>query len=150
MFCRNCGSELNDDAVFCPNCGVQTTGGNPNNANNPNNIKSFNASAVSGAPAPMPAPMQQPGYVQQPQPSGTNGLGIAGFVLGLLSLGLGFYFCITPIIALVLSIVGVVKMKNYQSCNALAIVGLVLSIIATIIWGLVWIIVGGVIFATGF
>lgn len=150
MFCRNCGSELNDDAVFCPNCGVQTTGGNPNNANNPNNIKSFNANAVNGAPAPMPAPMQHPGYVQQPQPSGTNGLGIAGFVLGLLSLGLGFYFCITPIIALVLSIVGVVKMKNYQSCNALAIVGLVLSIIATIIWGLVWIIVGGVIFATGF
>lgn len=147
MFCRNCGSELNDDAVFCPNCGVQTTGSIPNNANN---IKSLNSNAVNGAPAPMPAPMQQPGYVQQPQPSGTNGLGIAGFVLGLLSLGLGFYFCITPIIALVLSIVGVVKMKNYQSCNALAIVGLVLSIIATIIWGLVWIIVGGVIFAAGF
>lgn len=23
MFCKNCGKEINDDAVICPNCGVQ-------------------------------------------------------------------------------------------------------------------------------
>lgn len=23
MFCKNCGKEVNDNAVICPNCGVQ-------------------------------------------------------------------------------------------------------------------------------
>ncbi len=23
MFCKNCGKEINDNAVICPNCGVQ-------------------------------------------------------------------------------------------------------------------------------
>lgn len=25
MFCRNCGSEIDDRAVFCPHCGVATS-----------------------------------------------------------------------------------------------------------------------------
>ena len=24
MFCKNCGQELNDNAIICPNCGVAT------------------------------------------------------------------------------------------------------------------------------
>ena len=36
-------------------------------------------------------------------------------------------------------------MKSFKSCNGLAIAGLVLSIIATVIWGLVWLIVGAAI-----
>ena len=24
MFCKNCGKEINDGAVVCPNCGVAT------------------------------------------------------------------------------------------------------------------------------
>ena len=26
MFCKNCGKELNDNAKFCPHCGVKVTG----------------------------------------------------------------------------------------------------------------------------
>ena len=24
MFCKNCGKEINDDALFCPHCGAKT------------------------------------------------------------------------------------------------------------------------------
>ena len=26
MFCKNCGTELKDDAIFCPNCGTKVNG----------------------------------------------------------------------------------------------------------------------------
>ena len=26
MFCKNCGTEMNDDARFCPNCGNDRMG----------------------------------------------------------------------------------------------------------------------------
>ena len=141
MFCRNCGKQIDDNAVFCPHCGCQT-------------MSAGQQQPPQVQPAwqqPQATPMGQP-YVQpfNPNPQtaakGTNGLGIAGFVVGLLSLWLGVYFCITAIVGLVLSIISVVKMKNYKSCNGLAIAGLVLSIIATVIWGLVWLIVGAAIF----
>ena len=49
--CTSCGASMNDNQVFCPNCGAQVTGG--------------------GAPAPQPQqqytqPQQQ--FAQQPQP----------------------------------------------------------------------------------
>ena len=33
MFCKNCGTEMSDDARFCPNCGTDKLGENtsPNN-----------------------------------------------------------------------------------------------------------------------
>ncbi|MDE6373920.1 MAG: zinc-ribbon domain-containing protein [Clostridia bacterium] len=138
MFCRNCGKEIDDNAVFCPHCGSQTlntAGGQPQAQQQPQ-------------VTPVGQPNVQPFNVApQTEPKGTNGLGIAGFVLGLLSLYLGVYFCITPIVGLVLSIIGVTKMKTFKSCNGLAIAGLVISIIATVIWGLVWLILGAAIIA---
>lgn len=77
----------------------------------------------------------------------TNGFGIAGFVVALLSLWLGVYFCVVPIVGLVLSIVGMAFSKRYNSCNGLAVAGLVLGIISLAIWGLVWIFVGAAILA---
>jgi len=35
MFCKNCGTEINDNAVICPHCGVQVAniGAAANNSN---------------------------------------------------------------------------------------------------------------------
>lgn len=52
MFCTNCGKEINDNAVICPNCGVPTA-----------NLKQQSA--------PAPAPVSET----------TNTLAIVGFVL---------------------------------------------------------------------
>ena len=75
-----------------------------------------------------------------------NAFGIAGFVVSLVSLYLGIYFCIASVVGLVLSIVGMVQAKKCR-LNGLAIAGLVLGIISTVIWALVWIIVGAAIIA---
>lgn len=70
-----------------------------------------------------------------------NGLGIAGFVVSLLSLWLGVYFCIASIVGLVLSIIGMASSAKHSS-NGFAVAGLVIGIISVFIWGLVWLIVG--------
>ncbi|MDE7380046.1 MAG: DUF4190 domain-containing protein, partial [Clostridia bacterium] len=88
----------------------------------------------------------QPNYGYPAQPKRTNGFAIAGFVVSLVSLYLGVYLCIAPIVGLVLSIVGITKSKQYSSCNGLAIAGLVISIITLCFWGLIWLILGWSIF----
>ncbi len=140
MFCKNCGTELDDQTTVCPNCGADQ--------------KEHQAQPAPEQPAPQPAapqyqqPPQQP-YYQQPAPQPAdkkvNGLGIAGFIVALLSFGLGILFAIAPIISLALSAAGVGLRKRYTNCNGLAIAGLVIGIITTVIWGIVWISVGAVI-----
>lgn len=73
------------------------------------------------------------------QPKKINGLGIAGFVVSLLSMCTGVYFCITSIVGLILSAVGAAKSKKCTSCNGLAIAGIVLGIISVVLWGIIWI-----------
>ena len=95
----------------------------------------------------------QPIPQYQPAPpkatSGVNGYGIAGFIIALISLWCGLYLCITSIVSSVLSLVGVIKMKSFKSCNGLAIAGLIIGLITLVFWGIVWIVVGwGVINGT--
>ena len=111
MYCRNCGREIDDKAVICVHCGVPTH--NMYLAGN--------------------------GMMPQEQPKSANGFGIAGFVVSLLSLWFGILFVIVPIAGLSLSIVGMVRAKNHR-LNGLAIAGLVLGIISTLIWSLWWLI----------
>ena len=61
-----------------------------------------------------------------------NGMAIAGFVVGLVSIFLNFYG-ITGIIGLVLSIVGLKKSKETGKEKGLAIAGIVCSIIGIIV-----------------
>lgn len=75
-----------------------------------------------------------------------NGFGIAGFVVSLLSLWLGMYFCIASVVGLALSVVGMIMAKKCK-VNGLAIAGLVLGIISLVIWGIVWMVVGAAILA---
>ena len=103
MYCKNCGNQVDDNAVVCPYCGA----------------------GVRNAPV-------------EEKKKPVNGLGIAGFVISILSLWLGMYFCIASILALVLSAVAVALRKKY-SVNGLAIAGLVISCITTFIWGIIWI-----------
>lgn len=116
MFCRHCGKEIDDKAVVCVYCGIPT-----------DNKMQWSA------------PQQQ--QWQQVEQKKVNAFGIAGFVVSLVSLWLGFFFCIASIVGLVLSIVGMVNMKKCR-VNGLAIAGLVIGIVSVFLWTLWWIVFG--------
>lgn len=111
MFCKNCGQQIADQAVFCVHCGAATDA----------------ASALNVQQA-VPAKR-------------TNGFAIAGFVLTLIGLFCGYYtYDIVPLLGLIFSIVGLVKSKEYGSGRGLSIAGIVISL-ASIVLCIVLIIV---------
>lgn len=117
MYCTNCGKEVNDNAVICVNCGVPVRGAYNPYASQPPYAQPFSRIPV--------------------EPKRVNGFGITGLVLGILSFFMGVYFCIFPILGLVFSIIGTSLRKKFNSCNGLAIAGLVLSILTLLFWGII-------------
>lgn len=65
-------------------------------------------------------------------PAKKNGIAIAGMVVGIVSIFFNFY-CITGVVGLVLSIIGLKKVKEVGSGKPFAIAGLVCSIIGIVI-----------------
>ncbi|MBP3502168.1 MAG: DUF4190 domain-containing protein [Clostridia bacterium] len=62
----------------------------------------------------------------------SNGLAVAGFVVGVISIFINFY-TITGIIGLILSIVGLKKSKQTETGKGLAIAGICCSIVGIIV-----------------
>ena len=117
MFCGKCGSTIPDGDTFCSVCGAPISV-------SPDMTSSYpNAQPIQTAPVIMSS---------QPMPAKrTNGVAIAGFVLGIFA----FLFCLVPvvgmvlgIVGLILSIIGISKKKTCSSGGGLAITGLILSI----------------------
>lgn len=103
MYCKYCGSKLDDAAHFCPNCG---------------------SAAEPVAQPPYASPAQQPYTAQQPyaapvQPSNT--LAIIGFILS-------FFISIAGLIC---SIIGYRNAPQYGgNGRSLAIAGIVISAVS--------------------
>ena len=112
-YCKYCGARLDDDAVVCSSCGKEL-----------------------GEKPTQTIIVQQ---VEKEEPR-KNGCGIAGFVLGLISLVFGSWICIflgwytlpLPVLAFVLSLTGIIVGKVKKQRIGLGIAGLILSAIALI------------------
>ena len=101
MFCKNCGSEINDNAVVCPKCGVATE--NLNRAQEPE-VKKTNVCAILG-------------FV----------FAILYWVFAYIPVVGGYISWILFIAGFVLSIVGIQNAKKKgQNLKGLAIAGLVI------------------------
>lgn len=107
MYCSYCGKQVDEEANFCSNCGKNLQ------IIQQNNIQSTPANPVS------------------------NGMAIAGFVLGLLGLLTSGYVAILQILGLIFSIHGLKKATLLNGRGkGLAIAGLILSIISLVIFAL--------------
>lgn len=116
MYCPNCGTQNNDGAGFCANCGASLT---PN----------VNA-------APMPAAVPVAALPEQK----TNGLCIAGLIVSLVSIILAGT---TAIIGLILSIIGLISAgKKNEKGKGAAIAGIIISSILAVLF--VFILISGV------
>lgn len=128
MYCRKCGKQIDDEAVVCPHCGVLAIRrgagfyGQPAQPVQP--VRYYNAS------------VQQP--VQTAEQKSKNAMGVAGFVVGLISLIFGMYFCIPAVVAFIMSVFAVIDRKKYERCNGLAIAGLVISSVSLAVWFSLW------------
>ncbi len=107
-FCTNCGTKLEENDKFCTSCGksVEEEG----------QVQSYNSQVVVNNNG-----------VNQP----TNGLAIAGFVVSLVSLCCCGLF---SIVGLILSIIGLVKAKDYNNNGkGLAIAGVIISAVCMLL-----------------
>ena len=119
MFCKHCGHEVNDNAIICPNCGVATD--NYNKASNPSGNNSNQR---------------------------FNGLALAGMICAIAGMiGGNYIFCIPSIVGLVLSIIGLIKVKEYNSGYGFALAGIIVGAISLFIWLIVWIWLGAIWFS---
>ena len=114
-FCTNCGAKLDSKQKFCPSCGKGVNGEEPKSAEK--------AAVINNVP-------------EQKQ---TNGLAVAGFIVSLVS---SLICCgAFNIVGLVLSIVGLVKAKDYGgSGKGMAIAGIIISVLFTIIVTIIYVI----------
>lgn len=122
--CLNCGAELEDNALFCDECGVQLV---------QNSVqKSASAPPVMQVNAPESPNINSRSLVTTKQSDGlkNSGLGIASMVLGIISIcSLGILF-IPEIVGLIL---GIIAMGGNDTKHTFAIVGIVTSAIAFVL-----------------
>lgn len=111
MFCKYCGRQVDEQASFCSSCGARLK------------------APYIASPQTITPPIKKP----------VNGLGIAAFVVGIVTLLLGIYIFGIAIAGIVLGSVGVARRNKYR-LNGLAIAGLVISCVAFVFWLSVWII----------
>lgn len=108
MYCKCCGQELNEKAIICTNCGIATDNYN-----------------VAIKPA-----------VSQTK---FNGLALAGMICTIVGLiGGNFFFCIPSIVGLVLSFIGIGRVKEYKSGEGFAITGITVGVISLMFWIIIW------------
>lgn len=111
MFCKECGCKLDDGSDFCPNCGKKIErSAEPTQAAGVSIMKTTDEKSV--AITANDENRTQPADARKIEPKGVNGLAIAGFVVSLLSLGLGYFYAIASVIGLILSAVSMGMRKN--------------------------------------
>jgi NADH:ubiquinone oxidoreductase subunit K len=134
-YCKNCGSELPDDAAFCAKCGTpasaaeqpvqsvqptQTVQQTPPPNAQPNTYHSYNAYNGTGQ-----VPYQK-----------TNGLSVAGFVVSLIGILTSFYIIgiVIGLVGMILSIIGTSKVKQSgEKGKGLAIAVIIIGALAIVI-----------------
>ena len=168
MKCTACGADLTEGAKFCEYCGTPVAAAPapaPAPAEKP--APPQQDLAFRSEPAQQPQTQytqpqvqepqfKQPQYGQpqtqyaQPEPAKSNKLNVWSLILGISSLGGTFTFCWWPFVGLIaigISIAGLIISSKAKKTNPnkmartgfiLSLIGLILSVILTIVMTAVW------------
>lgn len=121
MFCKHCGKEIDGRAEICPYCGVSTKRQGKFCACCGNKVED-NAVICPYCGVRLCGER-------------TNGLGIAGFVLSLVSLLFGM-IAVFQVVAFVFAVIAVSGRKKYSRANGLAVAGLVIACVSVALWAI--------------
>ena len=141
MYCRRCGKEIAADAAFCPYCGARQED-EPQQASS---VPPYNGGSSvppytgQGSSVPPYSGQTQSQYLAggyravpaEPEKP-INNLGIAGMIVGLVSLWLSwvlFLGLVASIVAIAISGVALSRRNSYRM-NGFAVAGLVLGLVA--------------------
>lgn len=111
MFCKYCGGQIADGALFCPNCGAKQTSSNDSvqkeqyTESNYQQATDYNENTSA------------------PQENRKNVMAILGFI---------FSFFI-PLLGLIFSIIGLSKSKQTLSGKGFAVAGIIISVVTMVI-----------------
>ena len=129
MYCSHCGKQIDDGVSFCPECGAKVGAPTEQPKQDAPRVYCKNCGREVSPDA---ALCPNCGAKIEPQnKKPINALGIAGFVLSLISLWGGSVF-VVPIVGLILSAIGVAQREKYSS-SGFATAGLVISIHARLL-----------------
>lgn len=116
MFCSKCGKKVDENTKFCPGCGEK--------------VESKKVEKVEVAKT-----------TKKEEKAESNGLGIAGMVIGIVSIILSFFL---SVFVLILPIVGLILSCVSKGKKAFKITGIITNILAIVI-AFIMIIVGAAI-----
>ena len=159
MYCESCGSTIPDDVSVCPICGVSlalflqkkpihtVTQTIPDFVKTPGSQPEVNAApaAVQSTANTQPVVADSNSEAVMPAKKPTNKAAKAGYVLGIITLGLmffpftyvllyggwGFLLFIIPLLGLIFSIIGLKMENGHRSSKAVA--GIILSVVCSIV-----------------
>lgn len=132
--CPNCNAQLNDDAMFCGNCGAQFAA--PQNPQG--GYQQPQPNGYTNQQYQPQMPYGQPPYGQKPNDG--KGMSIAALVLGICGLVIPWAGFVASILGIVFGIIGRSKsVACYGRASGMATAGLVTGIVGTA-FGLIWII----------
>ena len=129
MYCIRCGKEIPADAAFCPLCGARQEEPPVQGACAVPPVPPYRGPQGAEAPPYDGAPpCEEPAAAEKP----INNLGLAGMIVGLFALGIGWTYFVgmaAGIVAIALSGAGYSRRKHCRQ-NGLAVAGMVLGIVA--------------------
>lgn len=106
----------------------------------PGQVAPYPQAGPPAYPAPHPSlaqpgyPIQQPGYPYDAQPTDSNGIAVAGFIVGLVSIFMPLILGVAAgVTGIILSSIGISRSKFSGRNRGIAVAGLVLAIIGTVL-----------------